>query len=619
MNAPIASRTPLESVVVRFAGDSGDGMQLTGDQFSQATALAGNDLSTFPDYPAEIRAPTGTTYGVSAFQINFGARTIKTSGDAPDVLVALNPAALKVNIDRLRQGGLVIADSGSFGEKNLRRAGYESNPLEDGTLEPWQLINLDISKYTLEVARPLGLGQKDALRCKNMWVLGLLYWMYGRDPQPTIDWLQQKFARLPDVARANIAALKAGHAFAETAELQVPVFQVPPAEFASGLHSLINGSQALAWGLLTGTHLAGLEMTFCSYPITPSSPLLHALSKLPGYGVTTFQAEDEIAAACAAIGASYAGTLGVTASSGPGLALKTEALGLAISTELPLVLVDTQRGGPSTGLPTKTEQSDLYMAVWGRNGDAPLPVLAASSPADCFYTAIEAVRLATKYMTPVILLSDGYISNASEPWLIPDVNQLTPFPVEFRTDPSEYQPYQRDPASLARAWVKPGTAGLEHRIGGIEKDYFSGDISYDPANHQRMTDVRAAKIQNITDDIPAQTVSDGNPKGALAVIGWGSTYGPISRAVANCREQGLDVAHIHLRHLWPLPRNLGELLAAYRTLLVPEMNNGQLATLLRSQYGLVVQPLNKIAGQPFAIAEIETAIQSVLSPAGAAA
>ena len=363
MNAPIASRTPLESVVVRFAGDSGDGMQLTGDQFSQATALAGNDLSTFPDYPAEIRAPTGTTYGVSAFQINFGARTIKTSGDAPDVLVALNPAALKVNIDRLRPGGLVIADSGSFGEKNLRRAGYESNPLEDGTLESWQLINLDISKYTLEVARPLGLGQKDALRCKNMWVLGLVYWMYGRDPQPTIDWLQQKFARLPDVATANIAALKAGHAFAETAELQVPVFHVPPASFDSGLHGLINGSQALAWGLLTGTHLAGLEMTFCSYPITPSSPLLHALSKLPGYGVTTFQAEDEIAAACAAIGASYAGTLGVTASSGPGLALKTEALGLAISTELPLVLVDTQRGGPSTGLPPKTEQSDLYMAV----------------------------------------------------------------------------------------------------------------------------------------------------------------------------------------------------------------------------------------------------------------
>jgi 2-oxoglutarate ferredoxin oxidoreductase subunit alpha len=606
-------------VVVRFAGDSGDGMQLTGDQFSQATALAGNDLATFPDYPAEIRAPIGTTYGVSAFQINFGGRVIKTSGDAPDVLVALNPAALKVNIDKLRPGGLVIADSGSFGDKNLRRASYTTNPLEDGTLEPWQVLSLDISKYTLEVARPLGLGQKDALRCKNMWVLGLVYWMYERDPQPTIDWLQHKFAKIPEVAAANIAALKAGHAFAETAELQVPTYHVPAAQFDSGLHSLVNGSQATAWGLMTGAHLANLEMTFCSYPITPSSPLLHALSKLPDYGVTTFQAEDEIAAVCAAIGASYAGSLGVTASSGPGLALKTEALGLAISTELPLVVVDTQRGGPSTGLPTKTEQSDLYIAIWGRNGDAPLPVLAANSPADCFYAAIEAVRLATRYMTPVLLLSDGYIANAAEPWLIPDVSSLRPFPVQFRSDPTDYQPYQRDGKTLARAWVKPGSAGLEHRIGGIEKDFTSGAISYDPANHQRMTDIRAAKIDGIADDIPLQTVSTGNEQGELAVVGWGSTYGPINRAVANSRQQGLDVAHIHIRHLWPLPSNLTELLGSYRTVLVPEMNKGQLATLLHSQYNLSIKQLNKVAGQPFTITEIETAIQSALKPVGAAA
>ena len=616
MNTP---RTQLDSVVVRFAGDSGDGMQLTGDQFSQATALAGNDLATFPDYPAEIRAPTGTTYGVSAFQINFGDRVIKTSGDAPDVLVALNPAALKVNLNRLRRGGLIIADSGSFTEKNLRHAGYEANPLEDGTLEPWRLISINISKHTLEVTRPLGLGQKDALRCKNMWVLGLMYWMYERDPQPTLAWLQRKFAHVPKLAEANCAALKAGHAFGETAELQLPTYHVPAAQFASGLYGLINGSQALAWGLLTGAYLAGLEMTFCSYPITPSSPLLHALSKLPEYGVTTFQAEDEIAAACAAIGASYAGSLGVTASSGPGLALKTEALGLAISTELPLVVVDTQRGGPSTGLPTKTEQSDLYIAVWGRNGDAPLPVLAARSPADCFYTAIEAVRLATKYMTPVILLSDGYISNAAEPWLIPDINRLEHFPVVQRNDPVNYQPLQRDPQTLARPWVKPGTPGLEHRIGGIEKDYYSGNISYDPANHQRMTEVRAAKINGIAAYIPLQEQRDGPAQGELAVLGWGSTYGPISRAVANCRVQGLSVAHIHIRHLWPLPRNLGTLLSGYKQILVPEMNNGQFATLLRSQYALPIQTLNKIAGQPFTIREIETAIHATLSPTGAAA
>lgn len=613
------ARTHLDSVVVRFAGDSGDGMQLTGDQFSQVAALAGNDLATFPDYPAEIRAPAGTTYGVSAYQINFGSRVIKTSGDAPDVLVALNPAALKVNIHKLRNGGALIVDSGSFTEKNLKHAAYDSNPLEDGSLDDWQLISLDIHKHTLEVTRPLGLGQKDGLRCKNMWVLGLVYWMYDRDPQPTLDWLKQKFADKPEVAAANCAALKAGHAYAETAELQMPLYHVPAAQFASGLHTLVSGSQALSYGLLTGAHLAGLPLSFCSYPITPSSPLLHALAKLPEFAVTTFQAEDEIAAVCAAIGASYAGSLGVTASSGPGLALKTEALGLAISTELPLVVVDTQRGGPSTGLPTKTEQSDLYIAIFGRNGDAPIPVLAARSPADCFYTAIEAVRLATRYMTPVILLSDGYISNAAEPWHIPDVNRLAPFPVKFRTDPQNYQPYQRNPETLARDWVKSGTPELMHRIGGIEKDFYSGNISYDPANHQRMTEIRAAKIDHIVYDIPEQTVCEGPSEGDLLVLGWGSTYGPISRAVANCREQGLGVAHAHIRHLWPLPANLGTVLSRYQRVLLPEMNNGQLATLLRSQYDVLIEPLNKISGQPFTIAEIETAIRNIPGLTGAAA
>jgi 2-oxoglutarate ferredoxin oxidoreductase subunit alpha len=607
-------RREIVSAVVRFAGDSGDGMQLTGSRFTMATALAGNDLATFPDFPAEIRAPVGTTFGVSAFQINFGARGIKTAGDALDVLVAMNPAALKVDLSDVKRGGLVILDSGSFNEKNLRKAGYDSDPREDGSLGAYRVLPVDMSKQTLGAVAGLGLSNKEALRCKNMWALGLVYWMFGRSREESLAWLQQKFAKRPELAAANIAAINAGHAFGETAEVMegVETYSVPVADLAPGLYRNVTGTEALAWGLVAGARFAGLKLSFCSYPITPASQLLHSLAALKDFGVLTFQAEDEIAAICAAIGSSYAGSLGVTSSSGPGVALKTEALGLAIATELPLVLVNAQRGGPSTGLPTKTEQSDLYQAVFGRNADSPLAVLAARSPADCFKVAIEAVRLATRYMTPVILLSDGYIANAAEPWRLPDVDELPRFPVRFHSDPEGFHPFLRDPETLARTWAVPGTPGLEHRIGGLEKDYSSGNVSYDPENHQRMSDVRASKIARIANDIPLQDVELGSGGGRVAVVGWGSTYGPISRAVSNLRGEGLDVAHIHIRHIWPLPRNLGELLRQYDRVLVPEMNQGQLVTLLRSQYLVPAQGLNKVSGRPFKITEIESAVTTLL-------
>ncbi len=605
------SREELEAVVVRFAGDSGDGIQLAGGQFSVTTALAGNDLATFPDFPAEIRAPTGTTYGVSAFQIHFGARAIKTSGDSPDVLVAMNPAALKVELGSLKKGGVVIVDTGAFNVRNVRKAGYESNPLEDGTLEPYRRIDIDISHMTLEAVKGLGLSQKEALRCKNIWTLGLAYWMYGRDRRTTTEWLERKFAKRPELAAANIAALNAGHAFGETAEMpdDVTGYVIEPAEIAPGLYRTVTGSEALAWGLVVGAHLADLKLVLGSYPITPASPLLHILSTLQSYGVVTLQAEDEIAAVCSAIGASYAGAIGVTSSSGPGVALKSEAIGLAVAVEIPLIVVNTQRAGPSTGMPTKTEQSDLYQAVFGRNADTPVVVIAARSPSDGFDTAVEAVRIATRYMTPVILPSDGYIANAAQPWIMPDVEKLGRFPVRFRTDPEGFQPYLRDPETLARPWAIPGTPGLEHRIGGLEKDYDSGHISYDPDNHRRMTEARAAKIARIADDIPLQSIEEGHERGELAVVGWGSTYGPISRAVSNMRIDGYDAAHIHIRHIWPLPPNLGELLAGFGRVLVAEMNTGQLVTLLRSEYLLPAEKLNKVSGQPFKIEEIETAIR----------
>ena len=604
------ARESLDSVVVRFAGDSGDGIQLTGNRFAAVTAIAGNDLATFPDFPAEIRAPVGTTYGVSAFQINFGAREIKTSGDAPDVLVALNPAALKVELGKLKQGGILIVDTGSFNERNLRKAGYDSNPLTDGSLTNYRIIEIDVSRMTLEAVKPLGVSQHDGLRCKNMWTLGLVYWMFDRDRGLTVSWLRNRFADEPAIAAANIAALDAGHAFGETAELNSGLvgYSVEPAWLAPGLYRTITGGQALAYGLVAGAHLAGLKLLFASYPITPASPLLHALAGLRGLGVSTFQAEDEIAAVCVAIGASYAGALGVTSSSGPGLALKSEAISLAVAAELPLVVVNTQRAGPSTGMPTKTEQSDLMQALYGRHGESRVVVLAARSPADCFETAIEAVRLASKYMMPVILLSDGYIANAAQPWHVPSIEGLTPFPVRFQTDPGGFQPYARDPVTLARPWAVPGTPGLEHRIGGLEKDSLTGAISYDPANHQLMTETRAAKLERIAQDIPPQGLERGGKEGRLAVVGWGSTYGPISRAVGSLTQRGYDVAHVHLRHLCPMPRNLGDLLRGFTKILVPEMNSGQLVDLLRARYLVPAEGLNKISGQPFKIEEIETAV-----------
>ncbi len=604
----------LESVVVRFAGDSGDGMQLTGGRFTVETALAGNDLATFPDFPAEIRAPIGTTFGVSAFQINFGGRTIMTSGDQVDVLVAMNPAALKVNLADVAAAGLLIVDTGAFGDKNLRKAGYESNPLKDGGLGDRRVIEVDMSQRTLEALKESGLNKKDSLRCKNMWALGLVYWLFDRDRSSTTKWLGDKFAKRPELAQGAIAALNAGHAFGETAELsgELNAYSVPAAHLAPGLYRNVTGTQAMAWGLIAGTALAEIRMVFCSYPITPASGLLHVLAAQKDRGIVTFQAEDEIAAACSAIGASYAGALGVTSSSGPGVALKTEALGLAIATELPLVLINTQRAGPSTGLPTKTEQSDLFQAVFGRNADSELVVIAARSPSDCFECAIEAVRLATKYMTPVIVLSDGYIANASEPWALPDVESYPKFPVKFRREPEGFHPFVRDPETLARAWAVPGTPGLEHRIGGLERDADSGNISYDPSNHQRMTDLRAAKISGVAKDIPEQDFEDTPREGGVLVVGWGSTYGPINRAVNNLRDSGMPVSHIHLRHIWPLPRNLGDLLRRYDRILVPEMNRGQLVTLLRSEYLVPAESLSKVNGKPFLIAELEAAIRARL-------
>ena len=610
-DAPLV-RHELESAVVRFAGDSGDGVQLTGAQFTLATALAGNHLETFPDFPAEIRAPVGTTFGVSAFQINFGARRIYTVGDLADVLVALNPAALKVNLRELKPGGIVILDSGSFDERSLRKAGLAADPRRDGTLAGLRVVEIDISANTKAATRHTGLSSRDQLRCKNFYALGLVYWMFERDRAPTVRWLEQRFKDEPAVAAANVAALAAGHALGETAELhQLPGFHVERAPAAPGLYRTVTGHEALAFGLLDGAQKAGLKLVFCSYPITPASALLHHLAKLRGHGVTTFQAEDEIAAACAAIGASYAGSLGVTASSGPGIALKTEAIGLAVATELPLVIVNAQRGGPSTGLPTKTEQSDLYQAVMGRNGDTPIVVLAAATPSDCFAMAREAVRIAVHHMTPVMLLTDGFLANSSEPWLIPDVDATPAFPARFRTEPEGFQPFLRD-ERLVRPWVKPGTPGLEHRIGGIEKDHDSGNISYDPANHQRMTDARWQKVLKVADGLPEQACEQGEPGADLAVVGWGSTYGPIARAVIEARERGQNVAHVHLRHLWPLPRNLGELLRSFPRLLVPEMNQGQLVTLLRSEYLVPAKGLSKVTGRPFTIAELAAAIDAAL-------
>lgn len=611
----VAPRPVREGVVIRFSGDSGDGMQLTGNRFMLESALAGSDLSTFPDYPAEIRAPVGTTFGVSSFQIHFGSRDILTAGDELDVLVAMNPAALKVNLADLRVGGLVVLDTGAFSARNIAKAEFSSDPRESGILNPFQVLALDITALNAKAVEPFGLGTRDGARSRNLWALGLMLWMYGRDRQATVNWLNHKFAKLPDVALANIAALNAGHIYGETAELPADVtgYSVRRADLPPGVYRTIDGAGALAYGLVAGLQAAGLkQLFFGSYPITPASSLLHNLATLRHLGVVTFQAEDEIAAICSAIGASWAGALGVTSSSGPGVALKTEAIGLAIATELPLIIVNSQRAGPSTGMPTKAEQSDLFQAVYGRNGDAPVVVLSTSTPSDCFEVAMEAVRIATQYMTPVILLTDGYLANAAEPWRLPDLSALPTFPVRHHTDTEGFHPFLRDPESLARVWPIPGTPGLEHRIGGLERAHDSGHISYDADNHALMTQVRMKKVAGVAHSIPPQEVTVGTERGRLALVGWGSSYGPIRQAVALCREDGLDVSHIHVRYLNPFPSNLGDLLRGFEQVIVPEKNTGQLATILRSTYLIPAQPFSKVTGKPFKVSEIREAIHRAL-------
>ena len=612
MSEQLAART---SHVVRFAGDSGDGIQLQGQQFTAASALAGHDLATLPDFPAEIRAPAGTRYGVSAFQIQFGGERITTPGDTPDVLLAFNPAALIVNLQHLAPGALIIVDESAFSPQRLKRANLAANPLEDGSLSAHQVCRIDISHLTLQAVKPFGLGAKDSARCKNFWALGLVLWMFDQPRDGTAHWIQAKFAGNEAVRNANLAALNAGHAYGETAEMQPALAQqpMPAAPLAAVEHRTITGAEALALGLVAAGELADIELLFCSYPITPASSLLHHLTGLDEAGVATFQAEDEIAAVCAAIGASYAGKLGLTSSSGPGIALKTEALGLAVAAELPLVVIDSQRAGPSTGMPTKTEQSDLHQAVHGRNADTPLPVLAPRSPGDCFATAIEAVRIALRHMTPVILLTDGYLANASELWPIPDLDGLAPIAHRKPTAATTNGIWEREPSTLARLWATPGDERYIHRVGGLERDMRTGHISYDPANHQAMTNLRQAKVEKVADHLPEQEAEQGLA-GGLAVVAWGSTYGAVRQAVKECLAEGLAVAQIHLRHLNPLPPNLGDLLAAYDRVLVPELNNGQLAALLRDRLLLDPAQLNKVTGQPWQVAEIKAAIAEHAPP-----
>ena len=601
----------VDSLVVRLAGDSGDGIQLMGSQFAVSTALSGADFATFPDYPAEIRAPVGTTFGVSAYQINLGGGPITTAGDAPDVLVAFNPAALKVSLPRLHRGALLIINSDGFTPRNLTKAGYDTDPRESGELNDFQVVGVDISHLNLEAVREFGLSKSEGSRCKNFYALGILLWMFDRELAPIEAWIRRRLADNETLRDANIKALHAGHAFGETAELSASLSQVqlPGAGLEPGEYRSITGAEALALGIAAAGELADRSVMFCSYPITPASPLLHRLTRLGELGVGTFQAEDEIAAICAAIGASYGGMIGVTSSSGPGIALKTEAMGLAVSAELPLVIVNWQRGGPSTGLPTKTEQSDLYQAVYGRNADTPVPVLSASTSGECFEMAIEAVRIALRHMTPVILLVDGYLSNAAEPWRIPDLSAFETIgsnPAPETPDHPHRQAFARDAASLGRPWITPGMPGLMHRIGGLEKDIETGHISYDPANHQAMTELRAAKVAAVADFIPEQAVEFGPDSGELLIVSWGSTYGPVYQAARRT-----NVSFLHLRHLNPLPRNLGDIIGRFDKVLVPEMNAGQLVTLLRDKLCVEPIPFSKVSGQPFLIRELVEKIEVV--------
>ena len=605
-------RQEVDRVVIRFAGDSGDGMQLTGDRFTSASAFFGNDLSTLPDYPAEIRAPAGTLAGVSAFQIHFSDHDILTPGDQPGVLVAMNPAALKANIKDLVRGGLLIVNSDAFEERNLEKAGYSSNPLGDGSLDGYQVVQVQMTKMTIEAVKDLSLNKKEAERSKNMFALGLICWMYSRPLDPTVAWLEKKFAKKPEIAQANVACLKAGHAFGETAELSA--YEVKPATLAPGHYRRITGNQALAYGLVAGSVQAKLPLFLGSYPITPASDILHELSRHKNFGVRTVQAEDEIAAISMAMGAAFSGHIGVTTTSGPGLDLKSEALGLALSLELPLIVVDIQRGGPSTGLPTKTEQSDLLHAMYGRHGEAPLPIVASYSPPSCFWAALEATRIALKYMTPVILLSDGYLANGAEPWRIPSVAKLPDISVRFASQPNvgdDFWPFLRDDTTLARPWAIPGTPGLEHRVGGLEKADGTGNISYDPENHHYMSLLRQAKIKAIEEDIDPLDF-DADEGAEILLLGWGSTYGAIGAAVRRLRGRGKKIARAHLKHLNPFPKNTGEVLSRFDKVVVPEMNMGQLSKLIRSEFLIDTISINKMKGLPFRAAELEDQILELM-------
>jgi 2-oxoglutarate ferredoxin oxidoreductase subunit alpha len=602
----------LEQAVIRFVGDSGDGMQITGSQFTTTAALFGNDLATFPDFPAEIRAPAGTLPGVSGFQINFSSRDIYTPGDAVDVLVAMNPAALKTNLADLKKGGILIVNVDNFKDTDLKKAQMVQNPLEDHSLEGYRLFSVELTKLTRLALRDLGLDAKAMDRCKNFFALGMCYWLYNRSMEASYRWLEEKFKGKPGLVEANKLALKAGYAYCDATEAFQTRYEVPPARLEPGTYRNISGNSALALGFVAAAQKSGLMLFQGSYPITPASDILHELSAYKEFGVMTFQAEDEIAAITSVIGAAYGGALAITTTSGPGMALKTEAIGLAIATELPMVICDIQRGGPSTGLPTKTEQADLFQALFGRNSEAPVPVLAASSPGDCFWVALEASRIALKYMVPVIVLSDGYLANGAEPWKIPDLSELPDIPVKFRTETEGFYPYLRDPQTLSRPWAVPGTPGLEHRIGGLEKQEVTGNVNYEPLNHERMVQLRAAKAEAVVQDVP-DVVPVGDPDGDLLLVGWGSTYGPITAALRAQREKGRRIGHVHLRHLNPLPANLGQLLGRYRKVMVPEMNLGQLVWVLRAKYLVDAQGLNKVQGKPFKQSEIESAIESALS------
>ncbi len=602
----------LETVTIRFAGDSGDGMQLTGTQFTNTSAVMGNDISTLPDFPAEIRAPAGSLPGVSGFQLNFSSQEIKTPGDQPNVLVAMNPAALKVNLPDLEDGGTLILNTDGFTPENLKYASYASNPLEDSSLAGYRVHKLPISTLNMNALKGnVELSRKEIDRSKNFFALGVLYWLYDRPLDNTLEWIKAKFGKSPELAKANEIALKTGYNFADTTELFTTHYTVKKARIKPGKYRKMTGNEASALGFIAASQLSGRPLFYGSYPITPASDILHELSRHKSFGVKTFQAEDEIAAVCSAIGASFAGQIGLTGTSGPGVALKQEAIGLAVMTELPLVIINVQRGGPSTGLPTKTEQADLFQAVWGRNGECPAIVIAPATPADCFHMAIEAVRLAFKYMSPVFYLSDGYLANGAEPWAIPEIASLPKIEVKFANDPANFMPYSRDPETLARPYAVPGTPGLEHRIGGIEKQHITGNVNYDPENHHLMVRLRQEKVDRVVNDIPLIEVA-GEKTGKVLVLGWGSTYGSISSAVDRMQREGKSVSAAHLRHLNPFPRNLGEVLAGFETVIIPEMNLGQLCTMIRAKYLVDAVAFSKVKGRPFQIREIVQKVEEYL-------